>query len=88
MSISVGDGESYPGRDLSVSQLLYAAKKKLRGLSLDGRCVWTVVVISKRLLKTHVLQDRDYDGPVRGEAKREDKCFDVYTVTNECHVPR
>ena len=34
-----------------MSQLLYAAKKKLRGLSLDGRCVWTVVVISKGCLK-------------------------------------
>jgi hypothetical protein len=88
MSISVGDGESYPGQGLSISQLLYAAKKKLRVISLDGRCVWTATMLSKRLLKTHVLQDRDHDGPVRGEAKREDKYFDAHTVTNECHVPR
>ena len=39
MSTSVGDGESYPGDSLSISQLLGAAKRKLRGSTLGGRCV-------------------------------------------------
>jgi len=43
MSISVGGGESYPGRSFSVSQLLYAAKKKLEGSTLAGRCVHKVI---------------------------------------------
>ena len=64
MSIYIDDGESYPGRGLSVSQLLYAAKKKLQGTSLDGMCVWTVTMMSKRLLKIRALQDLDHNGPV------------------------
>jgi hypothetical protein len=77
MSISV-DGESYPGQGLSVSQLLYAAKRKLQGTSLDGRCVWMVTMMSKRLLKTRAPQDHDHNGPVRGEARREDECFNMF----------
>ena len=39
MSISVSGGESYPGRSFSVSQLLYAAKRKLQSPMFYGRCV-------------------------------------------------
>jgi len=39
MSISVSGGESYPGRSFSVSQLLYAAKRKLQSPTLHGRWV-------------------------------------------------
>jgi hypothetical protein len=38
MSTSVG-GESYPGGSLSISQLLYAAARKLRDSTFGGRCV-------------------------------------------------
>ena len=39
MSTSPDNGESYPGRSFSISQLLYAAKRKLQGTMLGGRCV-------------------------------------------------
>lgn len=38
MSASVGNGESYPGRSFTVSQLVYAAKRKLQGTMFAGRC--------------------------------------------------
>ena len=40
MSFPVGGGESYPGSNLSVSQLLDAAKRKLRDTMFCGRCVF------------------------------------------------
>ena len=42
MSATVG-GEPYPGQGLSVSQLLYAARKKLQGSIFAGRCAQKVV---------------------------------------------
>jgi len=39
MSISADLDEFYPGQNLSVSQLLHAAKRKLRGNTLGGRFV-------------------------------------------------
>lgn len=39
MSTSVRGGDSYQGNDLSLSQLLTAAKRKLQHSTLDGRCV-------------------------------------------------
>ena len=47
MLSSAGDGEFYPGRDLSVSQLLQAVRKKLRHTLFDGRCAGTVTVTRK-----------------------------------------
>ena len=86
MSISVGGGESYPGRSFSISQLLYAVKKKLQVTTLDGRCVWMVTVTGNTLLKTRVPQDCGCDEPGQGEAKRKEICFDAYTVTEGHHV--
>lgn len=37
--IPADEGESYPGRSFSISQLIYAAKRKLRRTTLGGRCV-------------------------------------------------
>ena len=45
MVSALSDGELYPGRDLSISQLLYAAKKKLRGITLGGRYVQIVLIL-------------------------------------------
>ena len=39
MASTLSDGELYPGKDFTVSQLLYATKKKLRGIALGGRYV-------------------------------------------------
>ena len=39
MSTFSDNGESYPGRSFSIPQLLYAAKRKLQGTMLNGRCV-------------------------------------------------
>ena len=41
MTSSTGSGEIYPGESLSVSQLLYAVKKKLQDTSFGGRFVQT-----------------------------------------------
>lgn len=35
--MSTDNEESYPGMDLSTSQLLYATKKKLQGVTFRGR---------------------------------------------------
>jgi len=35
--MSEDNEEPYPGRDFSISQLLYVTKKKLQGVILDGR---------------------------------------------------
>jgi hypothetical protein len=88
LSISVGGGESYPGRSFSISQLLYAAKQKLQGTPLGGRYVCTVTVTGYGSLRTQTLQDRDHDEPGRGETKREDNSFNVYIVTDEHHISR
>jgi len=37
MSTSAGGDESYPGQSLSISQLLYAAKKKVEDFTFSGR---------------------------------------------------
>ena len=54
MSISVGAGESYPGRSFSISQLLHAAKRKLQGTTFAGRYAYNSQprMMPKRLLKT------------------------------------
>ena len=39
MPTSVGGNKTYPGRNLSVYQLLYAAKMKLQGAAFCGRFV-------------------------------------------------
>jgi hypothetical protein len=44
----VDDGESYPGSNLSLSQLLEAAKRKLQCPMPDGRCVWESYVSSHK----------------------------------------
>ena len=63
MSISVGAGESYPGRSFSVSQLLHAAKRKLQGTTFTGRCVYSLrhCMTPKKSLKTSTPQDCNYD---------------------------
>ena len=45
MASKSSDGELYPGGDLSISQLLYATKTKLRGIALGGRYVWIVLIV-------------------------------------------
>ena len=47
MPSSTGGSEFYPGRDLSVLQLLQAARKKLQDVQLGGRCVWTATTTRK-----------------------------------------
>jgi len=37
--MSIDDDELYPGRDLSIPQLLHSAKKKLQGTAFGGRFV-------------------------------------------------
>ena len=88
LSISVGGGESYPGRSFSISQLLYAAKQKLRGTPLGGRYVCTVATTGYGSLRTQTMQDRDHDEPGRGETKIVDRCFNVCIVTEERHISR
>ena len=39
MSASVSNGETYPGCNYSLSQLLSAAKRKLQETQFGGRCV-------------------------------------------------
>ena len=39
MSISLSSGETYPGCNYSLSQLLSAAKRKLQETQFGGRCV-------------------------------------------------
>jgi len=34
-----GGKEFYPGRSFSISQLLYATKRKIQGITSGGRCV-------------------------------------------------
>ena len=41
--ISKDSEESFPDRDFSVSQLLHAAKRKLRNAMLGGRCAYTAL---------------------------------------------
>ena len=40
MSVSTGGNETYPGQNLSISQLLYAVRKKLQDACFAGRFVW------------------------------------------------
>ena len=40
MSLSIDDDESYLGQNLSISQLLHTAKRKLQGTVFGGRFVW------------------------------------------------
>lgn len=47
MSNFVDGEEFYPGQDLSVSQLLHAAKRKSRDIVLGGRCVHAVTAMRK-----------------------------------------
>ena len=47
MSNSDHGGEFYPGRDLSISQLLQAARKKLQDTLFGGRHVWAVIVMCR-----------------------------------------
>ena len=65
MSSSVGGTEFSPGQDLSVLQLLQAARKKLQDTLLGGRYVsgWP----PSRVEITQVLQDYDDTEPERGE---------------------
>jgi hypothetical protein len=62
MSTSVGDEASYPGRSFSVSQLLDAAKRKLRDPTFGGRCVGTAC-LSSLGTKTRILQNRNDHEP-------------------------
>ena len=70
MSTPVYNGETYPDRSFSVSQLLYAAKRKLEEVTLGGRCVRN---------RSHDISDRqnttpqgcDDRGLESSEAKRE-----------------
>jgi len=50
MTISVGGGESYPGHNFSISQLLDAAKRKLLDSTFDGGYVWNYTCrVSRRV---------------------------------------
>ena len=68
MSISVGGGESYPGRSFSVSQLLYATKKKLENITLAEGCACTAA----RPANSHLHQsDRLTTSTTQAEVRRK-----------------
>jgi len=66
MPNSVGSVDSYPGQDLSVLQLLHAARKKMQDTTLGGRWVWHVI-FDVWYFSTQVPQDRDDTEQERGE---------------------
>ena len=68
MSGSIGGGKFYPGQDLSVSQLIHAARRKLQDTIFSGRYVWTIT-FDARIIQTQVLQDGDDLEPERGKGK-------------------
>ena len=78
MSISVGDGESYPDPSFSVPQLLYATKKKLQDSLFSGRYDWNHAHQQPRSAEREpqILQDHDDHEPSRG------------TVTSSPRKPR
>ena len=50
MANSVDDGGFYPGQDLSASQLLHAARKKMQGIMLGKRYVSSPSTRTKSLM--------------------------------------
>ena len=88
MSTSVDYEGSYSGQSFSVSQLLYAAKRKLQGATFGGRCVWAVFTGHENI-QTRILQDRDDPELHRGEGRRETvsnarTCFTLVFVLGRC----
>ena len=67
-SISVGGGEFYPGRSFSISQLLYAAKRKIQSTTSNGRCAGTASSTCQ-IFETQILQGHDDHELGRGEVK-------------------
>ena len=49
MSNSIGSSDSYPGQDLSISQLLHAVRKKLQDTLFGRRCGWMFICRVKSL---------------------------------------
>ena len=49
MSNSIGSSDSYPGQDLSISQLLHAVRKKLQDTLFGRRCGWMFICRAKSL---------------------------------------
>ena len=69
MSVAIYNRETYPGRSFSVSQLLYAAKRKLQETAFCGRYVWNRNRCTSNDSNI-ALQDCNDRKPKRGETKR------------------
>ena len=69
MSIPVNGGESYPGHDFSISQLLYATKRKLSCSIFGGRYVPNHSRHLSRRTKSRIPQDFDIHESNPGEVE-------------------
>ena len=81
MCDSASNGEFYPGQNLSVSQLLHAARRKLPDSIVCRRYVWAVAFDTYEIILTRAQQDHDDGEPGRGGTEPRN-CLNVCTMAD------